>query len=452
MGRKNDGPRASNTKTPVYPSEFSSHHIASLLDSLQFSCLREYQGTILTSCAISTSSSQYLSLQSKLFKSSTMIGLASFLILCHHHQASAFLHPIHHTYSSVSATTRSITASSTNLYFKDENKKDPTGSIIQDHHDEAIIAERPLPDSFKNVSWYNDFAIQEINELEALGSTALLPDHVDVVKPSTLPLKDDDVDDTEKSINIEEHQVSITTPAERIIHEHNHVIYKPPLVQQSTTEATSSDLQQQQQTALIFLPGCFLNPIEYEKLALAIQTKSSPHRPTWIVIPKLVFNMATPLTVPRAVKECINALHTHGYPTTSTTKNKKSIFIGGHSLGGTFLPQILSNLNVEDRMSIAGKIQLGSFVVRSSRKDKEAMYRSIPRLTVAGDLDGLIRASRIAEDVQHHVLNPILARSGGGGDDGDGGNGMDADKGYEEKIRLDHCVVLIPGMVSTLLK
>ena len=53
----------------------------------------------------------------------------------------------------------------------------------------------------------------------------------------------------------------------------------------------------------------------------------------------------------------------------------------------------------------------------------------MPRLTVAGDLDGLIRSSRIAEDIEHHVFGPIDA-------------GQD-----EDQARMDHSVVLIPGMV-----
>lgn len=114
-----------------------------------------------------------------------------------------------------------------------------------------------------------------------------------------------------------------------------------------------------------------------------------------------------------------------GYPSDS------KVFVGGHSLGGVFLPEILEQLDAAGEKNVCGSIQLGSFITRKHRDAKKKSSKSMPSLTVSGDLDGLIRTSRIAEDIEKSVLRPISA-------------GCD-----EEQARLDHSVVLIPGMVCT---
>ena len=253
-------------------------------------------------------------------------------------------------------------------------------------------------------SWNNTFAEKEIEDLEAFLDSATLG----IGRGHRMELKYD--------------TNHLEIPAQTITDKHNHVIFRPRICQRLDEDQdlkSSIPRHQQQTTALVFLPGCFLEPLHYESLALAIQAQSK--HPVWIVVPKLFLNSATPWTVPRAVKEAIASLQSLGYP------SEKKVFIGGHSLGGTFLPAILKELG--QFSGIAGKIQLGSFVVRAHRENNDAAYRSMPRLTVAGDLDGLIRASRISEDIQHHVLDPINA-------------GQDADQ-----TRLTHSVVLIPGMV-----
>lgn len=218
----------------------------------------------------------------------------------------------------------------------------------------------------------------------------------------------------------------VSAPAQKIIDKHNHVIYRPA-IDQGEVDHTSKQQNIGQQTAFVLLPGCFLEPEQYGALALAIQNQST--HPAWIVVPKLFANMANPLTLPQAVTEAMDSLHSLGYP----SENK--VFVGGHSLGGIFIPHLLEQLDQDTRQSIAGTIQLGSFVMRQHREGKDLffraqdmLYKTIPRLTLAGDVDGLIRSSRIAEDIRHHVLDPINA-------------GRDADQ-----TRLNHTVILVPGM------
>ena len=72
-------------------------------------------------------------------------------------------------------------------------------------------------------------------------------------------------------------------------------------------------------------------------------------------------------------------------------------------------------------------IKLGCFVTRDKRPKfkSNGQYAHIPRLVLSGDLDGLIRVSRIAEDFYNHVLL----------------------EGNSEHARLHHAVVLVKGMV-----
>lgn len=231
-----------------------------------------------------------------------------------------------------------------------------------------------------HIPWDNEFATEQIEELRATSASEM----------------------TQIDTKLE--------PARRIIGKNKHIIFKP---------AMNEGAKLEHQTAIVLLPGCFLEPIKYEKLALAIQEQSD--HPLWVVVPKLFLNAAMPWTAQKAVEESIGALQSLGYPT------DKKVFVGGHSLGGIFLPQVLEHL---DRSNVAGNIQLGSFISREQRKMKNAAYRTMPTLTVVGDLDGLIRSSRIAEDIEHHVLRPIAT-------------GQDADE-----TRLNHSAVLIPGMVS----
>lgn len=144
-------------------------------------------------------------------------------------------------------------------------------------------------------------------------------------------------------------------------------------------KVSSSKEPRQSETAVVFLPGCMMDPSQYNGLVQAIQELSN--QKVWVDVPNLPFKMANPLTVPNAIKQSIQNLRKNGY------KGKK-IFLAGHSLGGVFLPDQLTK---EFEMEIAGMIFVGSFEPRSG------VPVDVPRLTVCGELDGLVRTSRIAE-------------------------------------------------------
>jgi hypothetical protein len=184
-------------------------------------------------------------------------------------------------------------------------------------------------------------------------------------------------------------------------------------------------------TALILLPGCLLQPYQYETMAKAIQREFDGQ--CWVVVPKLPLDMANPWSVPRAVRQSIATLRAAGYP------RDRPVYVGGHSLGGIFLPNLLDDDEPDNDLvdQIAGLVQLGSFVSREQKRKQKKKERDgiiaatrsafdrTPRLVLNGDLDGLIRVARIAEDFYNHV---VLA-------------------GDTERGRLHHAVVLVRGMV-----
>ena len=169
-----------------------------------------------------------------------------------------------------------------------------------------------------------------------------------------------------------------------------------------------------QQTSIILLPGCQLTPRQYENVAKAIQQSSD--QAVWIAIPKFPLDVANPLVVPSAVKSALEELQKQGY------KGEKT-FVGGHSLGGVFLPSVFDEPGLKEEQ-VSGTIKLGCFQARDTPKDSS--LKALPSLTLTGELDGMIRASRIAEDYHRNVLS--------------------CKQGNSEETKLHHAVVLVEGM------
>lgn len=207
------------------------------------------------------------------------------------------------------------------------------------------------------------------------------------------------------SICVAVHGFSISNPTTN----KKHVIMKRP-DDFTSRESTRSD----DECAFILFPGCHLKPEAYEQLASSIQLKSS----AWVHIPKLPFNMATPWTINACLERAIQDLADAGF-------TGKDIIVGGHSLGGTFLQKAVASFNSKatstfSPITIKGMVYLACFQARGTKTE-------LPCLTVSGDLDGLIRVSRIAEDCYNNVIKT----------------------GDTAAARLNHAIVLVPGMVST---
>ena len=85
-------------------------------------------------------------------------------------------------------------------------------------------------------------------------------------------------------------------------------------------------------------------------------------------------------------------------------------------MGAAFLPSVF---DVMDVGQVDGFIRLGCVTSRGSEHQI-----AIPQLTLCGDLDGLVRTSRVAEEYYHHVESA----------------------GNTDEAKLHHAVVLTEGM------
>lgn len=176
-------------------------------------------------------------------------------------------------------------------------------------------------------------------------------------------------------------------------------------------------------TGFILLPGCMATPEKYRDLAERIQSdiaKNGGQNQVWIAIPPFPMNIPNPHTLASAIDDAVERLREAGF-------RGSNYFLGGHSLGGAFLPahyrQIEKTRDHKLKGKIKGVVCIGSF---DPRGDDQRSTSSIPTLTVSGELDGLVRASRIAE--AYHTL--IIQ------------------KGDDDTAKLNNPVVLIEGMVG----
>jgi hypothetical protein len=162
-------------------------------------------------------------------------------------------------------------------------------------------------------------------------------------------------------------------------------------------------------SALIFVPGCFVRPDQYDALAESIQKQSDQN--LWVIVPSVPLGAANPLTIRKVIKDSIEELRRSGY-------SGENIFLGGHSLGAAFLPNVLEEFVDE----VAGLVMLGCFVTRENQEVVDS--NRVPTLTLCGELDGLVRTSRIAESYHHAITS----------------------KGDTDEAKLTNPVVLIEGM------
>lgn len=173
------------------------------------------------------------------------------------------------------------------------------------------------------------------------------------------------------------------------------------------------------QAALILLPGTFLKPKQYEAVAKAIQEHSELS--LWIMVPNLSISLLNPWTSKSSLTQTMKDLKIAGY------LGNEVIVAAGHSWRGSFLPDTVHSINteikVEGRQRISGLVYLGCYETREQNLKQK---KCLPSLTVTGDLDGLVRTSRIAEDFYNHVVK----------------------KGNNEETKLRHAVVVVEGMVS----
>ena len=187
----------------------------------------------------------------------------------------------------------------------------------------------------------------------------------------------------------------------------DNLIFHPP---PSSKEAAA-------ETAIIFLPGCQMRPHQYRDVAGLVQEKTN--QKVWVAIPKLPLNMANPWLLPSIVKRSLQQLRDQGY-------QGDAAFIGGHSLGGVFLPRVVNKERGLQEEQVLGFIHLGSFKARDTQED--SFLHKVPSLTMTGELDGMVRVSRIAEDYHRNVLQKAERAE------------------PDEAAKIHHAVALVEGM------
>lgn len=93
--------------------------------------------------------------------------------------------------------------------------------------------------------------------------------------------------------------------------------------------------------------------------------------------------------------------------------NAEFNFYGGHSLGGAMMPDYVAKSAAD---TADGMVLMGSFLGRiyktgSTLEGRPQVEYPVPTLTIGGELDGLCRVTRIAENLYTQVtlslnLNP----------------------------------------------
>lgn len=164
-------------------------------------------------------------------------------------------------------------------------------------------------------------------------------------------------------------------------------------------------------TALVLLPGCMMNPEQYASFAHKLQQHTSDSA-LWIYVSNKAHGFSNPFVVGGCVRSALEELKRSGFP-------GNAVFVGGHSLGAAFLSSVWSELGHEQ---VNGFVHLGCVVPRNERMSEQ--YATKPRLTVCGDLDGLVRTSRVAEDYYRNVESV----------------------GNTQADKLHHAVVVVRGM------
>lgn len=144
--------------------------------------------------------------------------------------------------------------------------------------------------------------------------------------------------------------------------------------------------------ALIFISGAQIPPEAYIPMFKQVQNHSEGIQ-LWIAAPQFIADLAV-IGVDLKIAQIKQDLIKQGFP-----QNGK-FMLAGHSLGSA---QIQGHA-VNHPNDYQGMILMSGPINRKFRNlDKEI---PVPTLTLVGEVDGLVRMSRIAESVQTQMINP----------------------------------------------
>lgn len=140
---------------------------------------------------------------------------------------------------------------------------------------------------------------------------------------------------------------------------------------------------------LVIIGGSQIPTFGYQDIAHGIQVAMQDTTSVYVAIPALAFDFAA-LQVDTIAPKAVKQLHDAGLPMGSP------IFYAGHGIGGAFL-----SYYVHDKKPVAsGMILMGAGLDRKYREESKTPF-PVPTLTLAAELDGLYRVTRVAETYYH---------------------------------------------------
>lgn len=153
------------------------------------------------------------------------------------------------------------------------------------------------------------------------------------------------------------------------------------------------------EVCLIYIQGADIEPSAYIPLVEEIQKTAQKTMKMWVGIPQFLNNAANPAVLDKGIERVLQKLSAVGM-------NTSTLILAGHSLGGAMV-QLWSDTNKE---RVSAQILMGAFLTRSWKKDYIFQY-SVPTLTIAGELDGLARPTRMAEAYYTQLLDPAQSQT-----------------------------------------
>lgn len=135
---------------------------------------------------------------------------------------------------------------------------------------------------------------------------------------------------------------------------------------------------------LVMINGAYVSNTNYVEVAGAIQLAAAPTIRLWVAIPSFLLDCPNPVQIGSKIKAALSAIEEAGF---ANLDPETDVVVGGHSLGGIFSQGAVVSGNY------TGLLLFGSYLTSGNRVDTYPK----PALTLAGELDGLTRITRIAE-------------------------------------------------------
>eukprot|EP01099_Mayorella_cantabrigiensis_P001012 TRINITY_DN1421_c0_g1_i7.p1 TRINITY_DN1421_c0_g1~~TRINITY_DN1421_c0_g1_i7.p1 ORF type:complete len:389 (+),score=89.82 TRINITY_DN1421_c0_g1_i7:24-1190(+) len=156
------------------------------------------------------------------------------------------------------------------------------------------------------------------------------------------------------------------------------------------------------EVGMVLVQGAGIKPEAYQSIAIEFQNALSDYYALWVGIPEFPGDVAEPVVLDDGIERMLDTMYKAGFDSDSP------LVMAGHSLGGAMV-QTWTDSHAKN---VTAQILMGSFLTRVYKTDYVFSY-SVPTLTIGGELDGLARATRIAEAYYTQILDPYQDQSSG---------------------------------------